>query len=170
MKKHLLAAAAIAAIVLSSGAAAFALDIADVKALVRNNVDEDVIVSMMLESGSLSATERDVSELRSLGASETLVAAIGAVSPEAAASSAPGEYILQDGTTATIPQPDVVYYEAPTVVPQPPTVYYAAPTYVYPYRHFHPAPHFHRSRPGFSITFGFGSGGRRFGRRGFRHW
>lgn len=168
MKKYVLAAA-LAVFAFASGAAARALDIADVKSLVRNQVDEEVIVNMVLEGGALPATTGDVAELRALGASETLISAVEAVSR---GTSSPGEYILQDGATASVPQPGTVYYEAPTVIETPPTVYYETPTYVYPYPYpyHHPRPHFYRSRPGFSITFGFGSGGRRYGRRHFRRW
>ena len=184
MRKYRLIAAAVAVVALFATAAG-ALDIADVKNLVKNNVDETVIVNMVRQGGALSATAGDVVELRSMGASETLIAAIGAAAPATSAPApattyqGPGEYILQDGTTAAIPQstptyadPNVVYYEAPTVVTSPPTVYYEAPTvyygtptYVYPYSSY---PHY-RSSPSFSFSFGFGGrsgryhGGRRHG-------
>ncbi len=156
MKKHLLAAAAIIAFAFA-GSAAPALDIADVKNLLRNNVDETVIANMVLQGGSLAATTGDIAELRSLGASETLISAIGTVGTYS-----PGEYILQDGTTAAIPQPGTVYREAPVVVAQPPRVYYETPTVVVPrYVHPYPGRYYYHSRPGFSFSFGFGPGSRR---------
>ncbi len=154
MKTHLLASAVAAVLFLSSGGAARALDIADVKNLVRNHVDEEVIVTMVLQEGALPATAGDVAELRTLGASETLVSAVTAAS------------------TGTATVPPTVYYEAPTAVAQPPVVYYETPTYVYPYAPF-PRRHYYHSRPGISFSFGFGSGGRRHGRHGrppFRRW
>lgn len=144
-----------------SCAAASALDIRDVKTMVANNVSEAVIIGMIQSESAFHATAGDVAELRSLGASNSLVAAVTSATP------ATGEYVLADGSTAPA---GTVIYEAPAVVPapavvtQPPTVYYVpqpAPVYVtpYPHRRF-----YHRPRPGISLHFGFGDSGRRYRR------
>ncbi len=144
MKRQGFFAAICAAVALCSGAA-FALDLSEVKTLVLNGVDESVIIDMVKQGGTWSADSGDVAELRALGASETLIAAV-----------------------LTAPKvPPTVYYEQPptTVVTQPPTVVYEqAPTYVYPYprRHYVPA------RPGISFSFGFG--GHHHPRRSYRRW
>jgi hypothetical protein len=144
MKKHFSFALLCAA--LFAGAAS-ALDVTDVKNLVANNVDEAVIISMVQSSGSFSATAGDIEDLRNLGASESVLAAIGSATP------ATGEYVLEDGTTAVIPQaaaPGTVYYAAPPAAVAPPTVYYVVPR-TYPRRSF-----YRRPRAGVHFSFGFG--------------
>ncbi len=155
MKKHILPAALFAALFLTVGAAS-ALDLTDVKTLVRNNVDEAVIIGMVQQGGNFPVTTDEVSELRGMGASETLIAEL-LTAPRAAAS-----------------VPPTVYYEAPqTVVTAPPTVVYetptvVTPTYVYPYPY--PRPHYFRPQPGISFSFGFGGGHHRPRRWHRRHW
>lgn len=165
MRRLVFFAALFAACALCSGAAT-ALDLNDVKNLVRNNVDEAVVIGMVQQGGSFSVSTDDLAELRGMGASETLISSL------LTAPSTTGEYILQDGTTVAVPQttpPPTVYYEAPPgVVTQPPTIVYQTPTYVYPYAPY-PRPHYFRSRPGISFSFGFGGGGYRH-RRPYRRW
>ncbi len=146
MKRQGFFAAVCAAVALCSGAA-FALDLSEVKTLVLNGVDESVIIDMVNQGGNWSADSGDVAELRALGASETLIAAV---------------------LTAPKVPPTVYYEQPPTVVAQPPTVVYErAPTYVYPYPY--PRRHYFPARPGISFSFGFG-GGHHYPRRSYRRW
>ncbi len=157
MKKYICFAALFAACAFWSGKAA-ALDVADVKTLVANDVDEAVIISMVQSAGALQASAGDIVDLRNLGASDTLLAAVG-TAPSATGAR---EYILEDGTTVVVPQTTpaapsgTVYYAPPAVVTAPPTVYYAPPTVYYsPYPR---SPVFRRPRAGVHFSFGFGSG------------
>lgn len=155
-----------------------ALDANDVKNLVRSNVGEDVIVTMIVQSNPIAMSEGDADDLRALGASETLIAVLRNSSSQRRVEPV-GEYVLSDGSTApmvqaapsgtvtyvdpstgvTYMEPEVVYTTPPTVIYEtPPTVVYeAAPTYVYPYPTY-------RSGPSFSIGIGVGGGRKYHGR------
>jgi hypothetical protein len=148
---------------------AAALDFNDVKNLIGNQVAETVIQNMVGQDSSLVITDSQANELRSLGASETLVASIRRA-PAAAAvtvvpqvvSDKPQTFTSTDGVTYQLNpatgnyyrvSPQVVVQPAPTVVYQTPRVY-TTPTYVYP-----SAP-IYRPRPSWNFSFHFGGGPR----------
>lgn len=153
-----------------------ALDFNDVKNLIGNQVSETVIQNMVRQDGSLAITEAQANELRTLGASETLVASIRraptsyvtegsyAAAPQVT-SSKPQSFTATDGVTYQLNpatgnyyrvSPQVVVQPAPTVVYEAPRVY-TTPTYVYP---GYPAYRYPRSSMNFMFHFG-GGGGRR---------
>ncbi len=138
---------------------AAALDYNDVKNLMANQVSESVIINLVQQSPMMALTPGQVTELRGLGASETLISAI---------------FTAPAASTATYVDPNTVYYDssAPVVVEPAPTVVYQTPTYVYP-----PPPvyYYHPGRPTFGFSIGIGGGGRRHhrhygGYRRWRHW
>lgn len=55
---------------------AAALDVNDVRNLIKNNVPEDAIINMVNNEGTIYITPEEANEFRSLGASEKLIAAL----------------------------------------------------------------------------------------------
>lgn len=170
----------VAAVVVMAASAASALDYNDIKNLIANNVSETVIANMVGQDASLAITPGQADELRSLGASETLVSSIrrvqaapaatyAAPAPQVVYSDKPQTFTATDGVTYQLNpatgnyyriSPQVVVQQAPTVVYETPRVY-AAPTYVYP--GYYPS---YRPRSSMNFSFHFGGGG---GRRGGWH-
>ena len=152
---------------------ASALDFNDVRNLIGNQVSETVIQNMVSQDSSLTITDDQANELRSLGASETLLASIRrAPAAPQVVSDQPQSFTSTDGVTYQLNpatgnyyrvSPQVVVQPAPTVVYETPQVY-TAPTYVYP-----GYPVYRRPRPSFGFSFHFGGGprwggGHRWGR------
>ena len=59
-----------------ASAAAFGLDYTDVKNLMQNRVAEEVIINMVASDGNLYITTEEADEMRAMGASENLIAAL----------------------------------------------------------------------------------------------
>lgn len=169
-------AALLAGLCLAASVCASALDISDVKNLVRSQVSEDVIINMVRQSTPVAMSDADANELRGMGASENLIGIVrNSYTGGPVYSQQPGEYVMSDGSTTpiypstaapsgtvtyvdpgsgvTYVEPNVYYTTPPTVVYEAPTV--VTPTYVYPY---YPG---YRSGSSWNFSFGFGSGGRR---------
>ena len=85
-KRNLLGALALLFLILLSSPAPPALDVGDIKSLLRNQVAEEVIVNLVRSGGPVSLAPGEADELRSLGASENLLAALSV--PAAPASAA----------------------------------------------------------------------------------
>lgn len=130
-------------------APASALDFNDVQNLIRNQVPENVIINMTQQDSSLVITPEQANQLRGMGASESLIAAIRpAASTQAAVPSSASDYMYpaDGGYQASVPaQPSVsygydssgniVYFDQNTgqvqsTVPQP-SVSYASPGVTY---------------------------------------
>ena len=142
---------------LAIGLPALALDVNDVKNLVQNGVQEQVIISMLQARGLTSQpTTQDIVDLSAMGASSTLLSYLtpcgSAANPcpptTTVVTPAPTTTIVTPAPTTTyvVPQPEVV-------VAPPPTVYYYPGTYTYP-RYYN---------GGSSFSFYFGSGPRYWG-------
>lgn len=128
---------------------ALALDINDVKVMVQNNVQEDVIINMMQNrSLSGSASAQDIVDLTNMGASPTLLSYLTNSGAPAVTYSAPSTTYVQPAPTCS---PSYVVQQQPqVVVTSPPPVYY----YSDPYRYY---------RPGPTFSFSFGGGRRHWG-------
>ena len=96
----------LAALTAALWSGANALDVDDVKALVGNQVAEEVIINMVRSDGGIYITTEEANEFRRLGASENLIAALR---PTAT-------------TTYQTGRPTVITGSAPTVVASAPTL------------------------------------------------
>lgn len=106
-----------ATLCLSVGTKAMALDYSDVKNLMQNQVSESVVINMVQQSGPIAVTSEQLDELRLMGASETLIAALQSTGA-AAASTPPGVTI----TYVEPPEdPSPTSYVEPSTVVQPST-------------------------------------------------
>lgn len=188
IRKHSYLGLALAAAFFMSASAASALDFNDVKNLITNQVSESVIENMVRQDASLVITPAQADELRAIGASESLVAAIRraptvsgyadgssyvvdetprtVVTPSA---SKPQSFVATTGETYYLNPETGNYYQvapapAPTVVYEAPTVVYTTPRYVYPAYPGYPV--YRHSRPSVGFSFSFGSSHRRGGYRG----
>lgn len=72
---HFAVFAALLAVVFLSGIAA-ALDVNDVRNLIKNKVPEDAIINMVKNEGTIYITPEEAKEFRSLGASDKLITAL----------------------------------------------------------------------------------------------
>lgn len=145
---------------------AFAFDVNDIKVMVQNDVQDDVIINMVQYRGlSSSPSAQDIVELNALGASSTLLSYLSSISSSCPAPSAP--VTVAPPTTYMVPQQQVI-------VTSPPPVYY----YPSPRRYYRPGPRFSfwfggprwgggRHRPHHSPRWG-GPRPRGFGGRGWR--
>lgn len=101
--------------------AAMALDVEDVRNLLRNQVSEDVIINMVKTDGTIYITPEEANEFRSMGASEKLVTALrprpnSYSAPVPAQATGPGP--VQGGPAAGYRPPTVL---PPTTAPMPQT-------------------------------------------------
>lgn len=178
-------AALLGCVCLLAGVCASAMDVNDVKNMVRSRVAEEVIINMVRQSTPIAMSDADANELRSLGASENLVGIVrdsytgGPVYAEN-----PGEYIMSDGSTAPIyspgatsgtvtyvdPSSGVVYADPNVYYTTPPTVVYEAPTVVTP-TYVYPSYPYYGSGSSWGFSIGFGGSDRRYrdGHRGGGH-
>ncbi len=124
---------------------AMALDFADIKLMLQNGVQENVIISMIQNQKlSRSLTTQEVIELNSMGASANFLQYLtssGSAAPAAVASSPEVVYVEPPATTVTACPPTIVTQPEVIVAAPPPPVYYYAPP---------------RPRPGISFYFGSG--------------
>ncbi|MCD8139951.1 MAG: hypothetical protein LUE17_09285 [Planctomycetaceae bacterium] len=166
----------VAAVVFATTASA--LDFNDVKNLIKNGVAESVVINMTSQDASLAITADQASELRLLGASESLIASIrqaataapgpGGTFPDGSSyvtdeSAAPRTIVVQPQTVVTSPGTVTYYQPAAPVVVSPPTVVYEAPRVVTTPTYVYPAYRYPRSSFNFSFHFG-GGRHRRYGR------
>lgn len=121
-----------------------ALDYNDVKNLVANHVSEQVIVNMLQQSNPVAATGDQVNELRSMGASENLIANLQATAsaPTATAAAPAAEswtYVDSDGTVyssnqapgSVVAQPSGTVVAPGVVQTSPSTTTYVDPNVTY---------------------------------------
>lgn len=142
LRKPGLGGVALAALCLAvlSAAPAAALDFNDVQNLLRNQVPDNVIINMAQQDSSLAITPDQANQLRSLGASESVIAAIRPAASAVAAAPQSYPVTVDSGyaTTTTAPSSglsygydssgNVVYYDQATgrvhsTVPQTSTTY-----------------------------------------------
>lgn len=189
------AAAVIACLALFGGTEARALDYNDVKNLLVNQVPEQTIVNMLRQSGTMTITESQAAELRSMGATESLLAAMPRRTETTTA--APQEqwsYVDSDGTVysseqapptivaePSIASPGKVIESYPSTTYMDPNVTYydsdgsvivtSPPTVVYESPTYVEVPtyvypeHYYPSSPSWSFSFGFGNSHRYRGGR-----
>lgn len=123
----LFAALMTVALCLSAGTKAMALDFSDVKNLMQNHVSESVVINMVQQSGPIAVTPEQLDDLRLIGASETLIAALQTAAATTAAPS---------GTITYVEPPEdpspTTYVEPPTVYAQPSTTAESTITYLDP--------------------------------------
>lgn len=147
----------LACVLCVSATGVMALDADDIRELLENGVQDSVIINMV-QAGKLPQplTAREIVDLSRAGASPSLLEYL--TSPNAANPPpiAPPVTIVEPApaTTVVTPQPNVVVTQQPTVV-------YETPTYYYPQSYVYPTPYYYPYRSGPSISFWFGSGGRR---------
>ncbi|MDR0362105.1 MAG: hypothetical protein LBJ46_05395 [Planctomycetota bacterium] len=122
MCKRTVRLAGLLAVVLTAAGGARALDVGEIKDMLRANVPENVIINLAESQGGFYLTEAEMDDLRSFGASEDLVAELSFVPvPDdgpAASTVAP--------PTIVGPRPATAYAEPPAAAP-PPTYYGADP-------------------------------------------
>lgn len=157
-----------AALCLSSLGTAAALDVTEITQLIRNGVQESVIVNMA-QSQKLNQplSAQDVIALSAAGASPTLLEQLtraGVVSPSYAPpvmTSSPT--IVTSAPQVTYAPPAVVQPAPSVVVTSPPPVYYnnaCPPTYYYaqPPSYYYPAYRPYPRRPPIYFNFSYGGG------------
>ena len=161
------------ALCLFTGAAS-ALDANDIVMMVKNGVDDSVIVNMVqTQKLPHPLTAQEVMALNAGGASSYLLENL--TRPDASLAAATTATVVTGSSAPTVtyvePEPTIVTAQPSVIVTQPPTVYTYPYTYYsspYPYYYnSYPRYHRYRSGPSFSIGFGFGGGNRWHG--GPRH-
>lgn len=157
--------ALLACVLCVSAAGVMALDVNDITEMLENGVQDSVIINMV-QSNKLDRplSAREIVGLSRAGASQPLLeylTSAGAANPSYAASQPAPVYVEPAPTTVVTPQPNVIVNQPPTVVTQAPTVVYETPTYYYPQSYVYPRPYYYPYRQGPSVSFWFGSGGRR---------
>ena len=172
---------------------ASSLDFNDVKSLLENRVAEQIVINMVQQSSPIVMTVEQENELRAMGGSESLIAAVKNTGPVTYVTEDGNTYSVGQGTPATAPyvqsspapsaptvvyqqtEPSVtyvdpnVYYQpsSPVIVTSPqPTVVYESPTYVEVPTYVYPGYPRYRSGSSWSFSIGVGNGGRHRP----RHW
>lgn len=110
-----------ATLCLSVGTKAMALDYSDVKNLMQNQVSESVVINMVQQSGPMVVTSEQLDELRLIGASETLIAALQ--SSGAAAVTTPAQAATVEAPSGTITYVEPPEDPIPTTYVEPSTAY-----------------------------------------------
>lgn len=135
---------ALAVLALALALPAFALDVNDVKILVQNGVQDDVIINMVQNNGlTTTPTTQDIIDLNNLGASSTLMSYLSSHTSPSVVAAPPA--IVTTSPTYVVPQQEII------VTRPAPTYYYNYGYYGNPYRYY---------RPGPSFSFSFGGGPR----------
>lgn len=155
------------AAVLIGANGAFALDANDVAQLIRNGVEEEVIINMVgNQKLDRPLTANDVLALNSAGASGALLEYMTRPEAASAAYAAPSSPMIVGSPQIQVESPPTVITSPQTVVTTQPNVVYGSacptPTYVYPYSspyYVYSAPRYYRDRrPSYSFSFSWGSG------------
>lgn len=141
----------LAAGLLFASATAWSLDANDIKELLRNGVDQSVIIRMLQTQGqNFIATPADVTEIQNLGASSDLMREI---SLKGFSTQLTQPVLVSPEPVVVQQQPAPIYVQqpvAPVIVQQPPVVVYDNSPYYGNYYY---------SRPSRNYSFWFGGGG-----------
>ncbi|MCL2000054.1 MAG: hypothetical protein FWG74_01350 [Planctomycetes bacterium] len=144
--------------------AAWGIDPSEIDQMVRNQVDETVIINMVQQQRlNRRLTVNEIIELKAAGASPALLEYL--TRPEAANAT----YDAPPPVTAAAPAPSIVLSEPPATYYPPATPYYVYPQYRWGPSYYSSWPYYYNYRPGYSFGFSYNRGGWHSGRHHSRH-